>query len=56
MVVENAFSNFNGSSAFSAWVAVGLIKVVIWNKEPLMSSDLSLKTGQHLCTGLAAVY
>jgi hypothetical protein len=36
VVVRNAFPNCNGSSAFSARVAVGSIKVLIWNKESLM--------------------
>jgi hypothetical protein len=36
MTVRDAFPNCNGSSAFSAREAVGPIKMVIWNKEPLM--------------------
>jgi hypothetical protein len=56
MVMGNAFCNCNGSSAFSYREAVSLIKVVIWNKEPLMSFQMSLTTGPHLCAGLAAAY
>jgi hypothetical protein len=56
MTVGDAFSNCNGSSAFSARVAVDSIKVVFWNKEPLMSFQMSLKTGPHLCVDLAAAY
>jgi hypothetical protein len=37
MVVENAFSDCNGNSAFSAQELVGLINVIIWNKKPFMS-------------------
>jgi hypothetical protein len=42
MVVGNAFSNCNGSSAFSARVAVGSIKVAIWNKDPLTRFQMCL--------------
>jgi hypothetical protein len=56
MVIGNAFSNCNGSYAFSARVAVGSIKVVILNKEPLMRFQMSLKKGPHLRVSLAAVY
>jgi hypothetical protein len=42
MVMGNAFSNHNGSSAFSSWVAISLIKVIIWNKELLGSWTLSI--------------
>jgi hypothetical protein len=39
MVMGNAFSNCNGSSAFSARVSVGSVKVEILNKEPHEVSD-----------------
>jgi hypothetical protein len=36
MVMENALPNCNDSSAFSSREVVSLIKVITWNKEPLM--------------------
>jgi hypothetical protein len=33
MIVGNAFSNCNGSSAFSAWEVVSPMNVVIGNKK-----------------------
>jgi hypothetical protein len=37
------YSNRNGSSAISALVPVGWIKVVIWNKEPLIRFQMYLR-------------
>jgi hypothetical protein len=42
MIVGNAFSNCNGSSAFYARVAVGSVKMEILNKEPLMRFQMCL--------------
>jgi hypothetical protein len=42
MIMGNAFPDSNGSSAFSARVAVGSVEVVIWNKEPLMRFQMCL--------------
>jgi hypothetical protein len=36
MLVGDAFSDCNGSSAFSSRLTIYSIKVVIWNVEPLM--------------------
>jgi hypothetical protein len=41
---------------FSSQEAVSLIKVIIWNKEPLMGFEMSLRAEPHLYLGLAAVY
>jgi hypothetical protein len=37
-------------------MAVGSVKVNIWNEKPLEVSDVSLKTGPHLHVGLATAY
>jgi hypothetical protein len=42
MVVGNAFSNCNGNSPFSDLIAVGSIKVEIWNEEPLLRFQICL--------------
>jgi hypothetical protein len=42
MVVWYAFFDRNGSSAFYSRVAIDLIKVVIWNTEPLVRFEMCL--------------
>jgi hypothetical protein len=49
MVVENSFSNCNGSATFSAWVAIGSIKVKIWNKELLTRFQMCLRKQSDIC-------
>jgi hypothetical protein len=47
MVIENAFSS---------QVAVSPIKVIVWNEEPLMGFEMSLRVKPHLYVRLIAVY
>jgi hypothetical protein len=42
VLVGVAFSDLNGSSAFSSQVAIDSIKVVIWNIEPHMGFKMCL--------------
>jgi hypothetical protein len=57
MIVGNAFSNCNGSSAFSAHDVIGLINVTIWNKKIFNEvSNVSLTAGTHLCIAFSAAY
>jgi hypothetical protein len=48
MVMGNTFSNCNGSSAFFAREAISPIKVVIWNKEPLVRLQICLLEQGHI--------
>jgi hypothetical protein len=48
MIVGNAISYCNGSSAFTSWEAVIPIKVIIWNKEPLMGFEMRLREESHI--------
>jgi hypothetical protein len=57
VVVGNAFSHCNHSSAFSSWEAVSPIKVIIWNDELLMGFERCLLRAElHLYESLSAVY
>jgi hypothetical protein len=57
MIVGNAFSNCNGSSAFSAHKVVGPINVKIWNKKTFHEvSNVSVKAGTHLYIAFSAAY
>jgi hypothetical protein len=56
MVMGDALSNRNGSSAFSSWEAVSTIKVAIWNKDPLMNFQACLRVEPHLYVSIAAFY
>jgi hypothetical protein len=56
MVVGNAFSHCNGSSAFSSREAVSTIKVIIRNTEILMGFEMSLRAEPILYASLATVY
>jgi hypothetical protein len=49
MVLRDGSSDCNGSSNFSSRVAIDLIKVVIWNKEPLMRFQMYLLEDSHIC-------
>jgi hypothetical protein len=42
VVVGDVLSNCNSSSAFSVRMAVGSVKVKIWNEEPLMRFQMCL--------------
>jgi hypothetical protein len=48
MIMGNAFPNCNGSSALYVRVAVGTVKVEIWNKEPLMIFRMCLWKEGHI--------
>jgi hypothetical protein len=56
MVVGNASSNCNGSSAFCFREAVCTIKVIIWKVEPLMGFEMCLRAEPRLYVSSAPVY
>jgi hypothetical protein len=55
MVVGIAFSNCKGSFLSSS-EALSPMKVKLWNKEPLMGFEMSLKAEPHLYGSVADVY
>jgi hypothetical protein len=50
MVVGDAFSNCDGSSAFPTPVAVNSINIVIWKKKPLSRFEMCLWKQDHIYT------
>jgi hypothetical protein len=44
------------ANAFYSWEAVSPIKMIIWNKEPLMGFEMCLRAQSHLYASLTAVY
>jgi hypothetical protein len=43
-------------NALSSREAVSPIKVILWNEEPLMGFEMSLKAEPHLYVSFAVVY